>query len=64
LSPIALDKAYKDERDTDVKERILLVRRILIDKQHIESVAQENYINQEHGPTNGTKDTMIKDWTD
>jgi len=64
LKATLLDNVYKDERDTDVKERILLVRRILTDKQHIESVAQENYINQEHGPTNGTKDTMIKDWTD
>ena len=36
-----LDKAYNDERDTDIKERILLVRRILTDKQHIETVAQE-----------------------
>jgi len=41
LKPIVLDKTYTDERDTDVKERILLVRRVLIDKQHIESVAQE-----------------------
>ncbi len=38
---IALDKAYNDERDVDIKERILLVRRVLTDKQHIESVAQE-----------------------
>jgi transposase len=36
-----LDKAYDDEHDTDVKERVLLVRRILADKQHIETVAQE-----------------------
>jgi transposase len=35
------DKAYNDERDADVKERIHLVRRILTDKQHIEIVAQE-----------------------
>lgn len=41
LKPTALDKAYKDEHDADVKERILLVRRVLSDKQHIESVAQE-----------------------
>ena len=41
MKPIALDKAYNDEGDADVKERILLVRRVLIDKQHIESVAQE-----------------------
>ncbi len=38
---IALDKAYNDELDVDVKERILLVRRVLTDKQHIESIAQE-----------------------
>ena len=41
MKSIALDKAYKYERDADVKERILLVRRVLADKQHIESVAQE-----------------------
>ena len=38
---IALDKAYKYEYDADVKERILLIIRVLIDKQHIESVAKE-----------------------
>ena len=43
MKPIALDKAYNDEHDVDVKERILLVRRVLIDKQYIESVAQELY---------------------
>lgn len=36
-----LDKIYYDERDADVKERVLLVRRVLADKQHIETVAQE-----------------------
>ena len=41
MKSTVLDKAYNDERDADVKERILLVRRILSDKQHIESVAQE-----------------------
>ena len=41
MKSIALDKAYKYERDTDVKERILLVRRVLADKQHIVTVAQE-----------------------
>ena len=41
MEPIALDKAYNYERDADVKERILLVRRVLTDKQHIESVVQE-----------------------
>jgi transposase len=41
LKSTILDKAYNDERDADVKERIHLVRRILTDKQHIEIVAQE-----------------------
>ncbi len=36
-----LDKIYINERDIDVKERILLVRRVIADKQHIESIAQE-----------------------
>ena len=41
MKPTVLDKAYNDERDADVKERILLIRRVIIDKQHIESAVQE-----------------------
>jgi transposase len=41
LKSILLDNAYKNESDADIKERIHLIRRILVDKQHIESVAQE-----------------------
>ena len=41
MKSTVLDKAYNDERDADVKERILLVRRVITDKQHIESAAQE-----------------------
>ncbi|MDN5846609.1 MAG: helix-turn-helix domain-containing protein [Candidatus Nitrosocosmicus sp.] len=37
----ALDNVYRNERDASVKERLLLIVRISIDKQHIESVAQE-----------------------
>ena len=36
-----LDKVYKKERNTNVKERILLVIRGSVDNQPIESVAQE-----------------------
>jgi putative transposase len=36
-----LDKTYKQESNSDVKERIFLVRRIIEDKQHIEDVAKE-----------------------
>ena len=41
MKSTVLDKAYNDEHDADIKERIFLVRRILADKQHIETVAQE-----------------------
>ena len=36
-----LDKAYRNESDATIRERIQLVRRIVSDKRHIESVAQE-----------------------
>jgi hypothetical protein len=36
-----LDVAYTREKDADVKERILLIRRIVEDKKHIEYVAKE-----------------------
>jgi hypothetical protein len=35
-----IGKVYRDERDPDVKERILLVMRTSSDKQLIESVAR------------------------
>ncbi|HXT85134.1 MAG TPA: hypothetical protein VN704_12530 [Verrucomicrobiae bacterium] len=43
MKSLVLDKAYKDKMDVNIKERIQLIRRILTDKQHIESVAQELY---------------------
>ena len=36
-----LSKAYRNERDARVKERILLIIRVSSDKQHIESAASE-----------------------
>ena len=36
-----LDKAYRNESDATIRERIQLVRRIVSDKRHTESVAQE-----------------------
>ena len=36
-----LDKVYKNERNANVKERILLVIRGSVDNQPIESIAQE-----------------------
>ena len=36
-----LDRAYRQESNPDVRERIFLVRRIVEDKQHIVNVAKE-----------------------
>lgn len=36
-----LDKAYKNEHDASVKERLLLIIRVSSDKQHIKAVALE-----------------------
>ena len=36
-----IDVAYNREKDSDVKERILLIRRIVEDKKHVEDVAKE-----------------------
>jgi len=41
LKPSVLSKAYRNERDARVKERILLIVRVSSDKQHVELVASE-----------------------
>jgi putative transposase len=41
LKPSTLDKAYRNERDARVKERLLLIIRVSFDKQHVELVASE-----------------------
>jgi transposase len=41
LKSNVLSKIYRNEHDASVKERLLLIVRISIDKQHIESVATE-----------------------
>jgi putative transposase len=40
-----LNNAYKKEKDSNIKERILLVKRVKIDKQEAASVA-ENELNR------------------
>jgi putative transposase len=41
LKSSILDKAYKNEHDASVKERLLLIIRVSFDKQHIKAVASE-----------------------
>ena len=54
FSNIILNNAYKKEKGSNVKERILLVKRVKIDKQEAASVT-------EHGLTSGTKDITKMD---
>lgn len=41
MKPSVLDKAYRNEHDAHVKERLLLIIRVSYDKQHSEAVASE-----------------------
>ena len=41
LKPSVLSKAYRNERDARVKERLLLIVRVSSDKQHVELAASE-----------------------
>ncbi len=59
-----LDVAYNREKDANIKERILLVRRIVEDKQDIEDVAKELHRCRAWAYTSGTKDIMMMDWKD
>lgn len=45
INTTIINNAYKKEKDSNVKERILLVRRVKIDKQEAASVA-ENELNR------------------
>ena len=45
INTTIINNAYKKEKDSNVKERILLIRRVKIDKQEAASVA-ENELNR------------------
>lgn len=45
INTTVLNNVYKKEKDSNVKERILLVRRVMIEKQEASSVA-ENELNR------------------
>ncbi|HEY6536141.1 MAG TPA: hypothetical protein VIY08_10180 [Candidatus Nitrosocosmicus sp.] len=40
MNSASLSKAYKSERDANIKERLLLIIRISSDKQPVESVSR------------------------
>jgi len=43
LSSLALSQAYRNEKDADVRERILLIRRVQIDKKEASTVAEKEF---------------------
>jgi transposase len=40
---VTLSQAYKNEKDADVRERILLIRRVRIDKNEASTVAEKEF---------------------
>ena len=52
-SPEQLNRAYKMETDADVKERVLLVRRVRIDSLEASKVAEKELHRSRWGPTSG-----------
>ena len=40
---MALSQAYRNEKDADVRERILLIRRVRIDKKEASTVAEKEF---------------------
>ena len=46
VSPEQLNDAYKKETDADIKERILLVRRVRFDSQEASKVAIERELHR------------------
>jgi hypothetical protein len=53
-----INNAYKKEIDLDVKEIILLVRRVIIYDQNALEISEENYTNQDCGHTSGWADLI------
>lgn len=43
ISPVVLKTAYRNEKDADVRERILLVTRVRTDKEEASSVAEKEF---------------------
>ena len=52
MSVAVLNDAYRNEKDANIRERILLVRRVRMDKKAA-STLRKNFINLDGGLTNG-----------
>jgi hypothetical protein len=48
-----LDDAYRTEKNVDVRERLFLVRRVLVDNEKAAKVAENELIHPDGGHTNG-----------
>ena len=60
----ALSNAYRNEKDADLRERILLVRLVREDKKEASSVAEKEFHKSDGGLTNGSRDLIILVWKD
>jgi len=59
ISAVVLKTAYRNEKDADVRERILLVTRVRTDKEEASSVLKRNSIDLDGGRTNGSRDLIM-----
>jgi hypothetical protein len=64
IASTVLDYAYKHESNANVRERILLVRRISSDGEDIVLVSKEELHRSRAGRTNGSKDLRKRVWKD
>ena len=53
MSVAVLNDAYRNEKDANIRERILLVRRVRMDKKEQPVYLRKNFIDLDGGLTNG-----------
>jgi hypothetical protein len=54
ISAAVLNSVYRNAKDADIRERILLITRVRLDKNEASSVAEKNSIDLDGGLTNGS----------
>ena len=65
ISAVVLKTAYRNEKDADVRERILLVTRVRTDNEEASCVAEKEFHRSRWWAyTNGLRDLIMLVWKD
>jgi hypothetical protein len=59
-----LDDAYRTEKNADVRERLLLVRRVKVNNKKADSVAEKELYRCRWWLTNGSRGLINRVWRD